>query len=139
MKAVSLIEFVLSTDWKTQGKLLDHIGLPEVPNKTNNRIYADFLNQAFKPEMIIEKFNGWEQKPKLYFEDIKNLHSISMYYKNQFNIYSNTLKYTINFPIPKTLEDFVKFCSYAEIELEFKFDSIHSIEHFNWLKIMKDI
>ena len=40
MKAVSLIEFIVSTDWKTQGKLLDYIGLPEVPNKTNIRIYA---------------------------------------------------------------------------------------------------
>ena len=113
MKAVSLIEFIVSTDWKTQGKLLDYIGLPEVPNKTNIRIYADFLNQPFTPEMIVEKFKGWKYDDT-YNEFFHN--SIKIEFDIGGNIF-NRIKVPF---LPKTLEDFITFCSYADIELEFK-------------------
>ena len=115
MKAVSLIEFIVSTDWKTQGKLLDYIGLPEVPNKTNIRIYANFLNQPFTPELIVEKFKGW----------VKDNECDIYYYKDTSNFIECKYdkKYSVNgtmFLIPRTLADFINDCQRAGIELEFK-------------------
>ena len=121
MKAVSLIEFIVSTDWKAQGKLLDYIGLPEVPNKTNIRIYADFLNQPFKLELIVERFKGWDnmsmtQSSKNY---ANNYGTISIDTDRIF-LRGNCGKFTIQNTIPRTLSDFINDCQRAGIELEFK-------------------
>ena len=113
MKALSLSEFIIDTDRAKQGALLDFLGLPEENKKTNIRIYTEHLNQPFTPEMIIEKFKGWEYNGKIYHHLTQN-HKIIIGKMGIIELNGSW------YPIPKTLEDFMKFCSYAEIELEFK-------------------
>ena len=112
MTALSWIEFIELFYNGNHRSYMHKLGLhingqyPSLDVKT----YADFINQPFTPEMIVEKFKGWERDCE---------------YPNFYNDTSNKIRFTngdiyyingIKFLIPRTLSDFITDCQRAGIE-----------------------
>ena len=123
MKALSLSEFCQEySEWQTC-KYLEFLGLDyDIHNyQFNVRTYTNHLNQPFTPEMIVEKFKGWDTT--LMTQNSKNY---TNYYgtisldDDRIYIRGNFMKFTIQNTIPRTLSDFINDCQRAGIELEFK-------------------
>ena len=122
MKALSLMEFMQAAPIDNQ-ELYNCLKLSKTYLSPcyQNQMYANYLNQPFTPEMIVEKFKGWDTT--LMTQNSKNY---ANYYgtisldNDRIYIRGNFMKFTIQNTMPRTLSDFINDCQRAEIELEFK-------------------
>ena len=80
--------------------------------------YHAILNEKFKPELITELFEGWKQFDSHYI-DYRN-ERYEVWPANGYMFFRRDYFETTTFPLPKTLGDFILFCQYAGIELEYK-------------------
>ena len=119
MKALSLIEFV-KLDLKDKLEILDFLKIQCYYTEAIVK-YADHLNQPFTPELIVEKFKGWEyiaDKCMLIRKEpfIGNPYD---YIEIKFGIYAVYAPDAVNqytFFKPRTLSDFINDCQRAGIE-----------------------
>ncbi len=72
-----------------------------------------FYNKQFKPEMITECFEGWEETKEHHYK--LNHNRIHFTY---IAMCISTTKRGYFIPIPKTLSQFITFCLSAEIQLK---------------------
>lgn len=127
MKAISLDQFCQQTTEMYMSTYMQLLGLKYnyTDFRANVRTYSDFINQPFTPEMIVEKFKGWsyDRLKNQYYSDfiINSDYYVIEFHKSMFFIFNDVTNQEYRFKfLPKTLADFITFCSYAEIELEFK-------------------
>ena len=122
MKVLNPIEFVIS-DYEVKQDLLEYIGLEideykDVFQKNNVMVllYSCFLDQTFKPELIVELFEGFVELKGYYYYDT---YTFQFYHYGFYTIdgYDDTLSRVMN---PKTLYHFIINCQQAGIELQFR-------------------
>ena len=116
MKALSLMEFMQAAPIDNQ-ELYNCLKLSKTYLSPcyQNQMYANYLNQPFTPELIVDKFKGWVKDNECdiyYYKDTSNF--IECEYDKIYSV-NGTM-----FFIPRTLADFINDCQRAGIELEFK-------------------
>lgn len=85
--------------------------------------YFDFVSQPFEFEEIGQTFKGFYYNQGVYLIMIKDLDnvSLSIYHRGSIKL-SISLSNSLNefkFSYPKTLNDFLTYCSVLNVELEF--------------------
>ena len=91
-------------------------------------LWAKFLSQPFKPEMIVELFEGWSEEKH---EETEQWASEFIIYRNKttkieyskcywfYNVLFNDVLYSYRHK-PRTLDDFINDCQKIGIELEWR-------------------
>jgi hypothetical protein len=90
-----------------------------------NQIYHEFTQQPFKPELIMELFEGWE----IYSDEYSHNDCPEYVYKlwEYYILFIRESHYTMskkgkfpicNFLFPRTLDDFIGDCQRGGIELK---------------------
>ena len=84
----------------------------------------DFYSQPFKPELITELFEGWEEYTgihDLYYNNYKSQEvRFNKNNKHLYDIYQDSLSRCVTFYKPRTLDDFITDCQRAGIQLIWK-------------------
>jgi hypothetical protein len=113
MKVLSYIQYAdLSIPQKD--KLIAYVG---IKFDENNRVHQ-FYSQKFNPELIVELFEGWEEKIINNF-----VHRTNGIYEIVFNsagrmiLLNGNPNWAGEFNSPRTLDDFITDCQRFKIEL----------------------